>query len=104
MACPNFDRVRSTDQVADYSCSCDAGWTGKNCDQGVSIEEDKWKEHADYVVADVLECASNPCLNGAVCNEGANGYTCTCATGFTGTNCETNIDDCAAAPCVNGVW
>ena len=29
-------------------------------------------------------------------------YTCSCPTGFAGTNCETNIDDCAAAPCENG--
>ena len=32
----------------------------------------------------------------------ANGYECTCALGFTGANCETNIDDCATSPCVNG--
>ena len=23
-----------TNTVGDYSCSCDSGWTGKNCDEG----------------------------------------------------------------------
>ena len=31
-----------------------------------------------------------------------NGYECTCVAGFTGTNCETNINDCEGDPCVNG--
>ena len=30
------------------------------------------------------------------------GYACTCATGWTGTNCDENIDDCADDPCDNG--
>jgi hypothetical protein len=30
------------------------------------------------------------------------GYSCSCAVGFTGTNCEVNIDDCASNPCQNG--
>jgi len=29
-------------------------------------------------------------------------YTCTCAAGFFGTNCGTNIDECATKPCQNG--
>ena len=35
-------------------------------------------------------CNSDPCQNGATCNENNNqpGYTCTCAPGFTGTNCQ----------------
>ena len=31
-----------------------------------------------------------------------NGYECTCVVGFTGTNCETNINDCEGNPCING--
>ena len=31
-----------------------------------------------------------------------NNYNCTCAVGYFGRNCETNIDDCLPRPCVNG--
>ena len=31
-----------------------------------------------------------------------NGYECTCVVGFTGTNCETDINDCEGDPCVHG--
>ncbi|AUX33647.1 calcium-binding EGF-like domain-containing protein [Sorangium sp. So ce296] len=47
-------------------------------------------------------CASAPCQNGGACAATESGYTCTCAPGWTGTNCETNIDECAPSPCVHG--
>ena len=37
---------------------------------------------------DVNECASNPCKNNAACNDRVNGYTCSCASGWTGTHCD----------------
>eukprot|EP00563_Minutocellus_polymorphus_P004523 CAMPEP_0181026034 /NCGR_PEP_ID=MMETSP1070-20121207/3421_1 /TAXON_ID=265543 /ORGANISM="Minutocellus polymorphus, Strain NH13" /LENGTH=499 /DNA_ID=CAMNT_0023103193 /DNA_START=235 /DNA_END=1731 /DNA_ORIENTATION=+ len=48
-------------------------------------------------------CDSSPCQNGGQCTSSGSGYTCLCAgTGFTGTNCETNIDDCTPTSCANG--
>jgi hypothetical protein len=47
-------------------------------------------------------CASVPCKNGAECVNGASSYTCTCAKGYTGSECQTNIDDCSLSPCLNG--
>ncbi len=47
-------------------------------------------------------CAPNPCQNGGSCTNGWSGFTCSCAPGFTGTTCETDIDDCVADPCLNG--
>ena len=47
----------------------------------------------------------NPCQNDGSCENvvGDGTYTCTCATGFSGTFCETaDVDGCAAAPCANG--
>ena len=39
-------------------------------------------------VADLSECKSSPCHNGATCDEPAVGtYRCTCMAGFTGTVC-----------------
>ena len=38
-------------------------------------------------VADVDDCAAQPCHNGGTCIDGVNDYTCVCAVGFTGENC-----------------
>ena len=31
-----------------------------------------------------------------------NSYSCTCHAGWSGTNCDINIDDCLSQPCNNG--
>lgn len=38
--------------------------------------------------ADVNECQSHPCQNGANCTDKINGYLCMCVPGFVGINCE----------------
>lgn len=94
------------DLIKDYKCHCHAGYNGKNCE------------------VDIEECASFPCLNSALCLENSNqtlyemnylgffpafsyeaasGYRCVCSSGFTGENCETNIDDCEYNDCKNGI-
>ena len=40
-------------------------------------------------IADIDECSSNPCVNSGACVNAVNGYTCTCAGGYTGDHCET---------------
>ena len=42
------------------------------------------------VLADVDDCAANPCQNDGTCADGVNDYTCTCVTGFIGDMCETS--------------
>ena len=44
----------------------------------------------------------DPCGDRGLCRDAENDYTCACQPGYTGKNCETNIDECAAAPCQNG--
>ena len=36
----------------------------------------------------VLDCASNPCRNGATCYDRYYGFSCSCRSGFTGSRCE----------------
>ncbi|XP_061178089.1 cubilin-like [Saccostrea echinata] len=47
-------------------------------------------------------CASNPCRNGAVCQNSGNTYNCVCQPGYEGTQCQTNTNECASNPCQNG--
>lgn len=42
-------------------------------------------------------------MNGGICEDGLNSYTCNCNdTGHRGLQCQLNIDDCASDPCVHG--
>ncbi|MEO8797940.1 MAG: calcium-binding EGF-like domain-containing protein, partial [Polyangiaceae bacterium] len=49
-----------------------------------------------------LPCAAAPCLNGGTCTNAAASYSCSCPAGFTGTNCQTKVDNCAGNPCAHG--
>jgi N-acetylglucosamine-6-sulfatase len=50
-----------------------------------------------------LPCASSPCQNGATCTDmPVYTYQCTCPAGYTGTNCEIDINECDSNPCVHG--
>ena len=40
-------------------------------------------------VSDINECVSEPCRHNGTCNDHVNGFTCDCASGFTGICCET---------------
>ena len=40
---------------------------------------------------DIDECASSPCQSNGTCLDGIDSYTCNCASGFEGTNCETSM-------------
>ena len=110
-----------SDGVNSYTCSCAAGFTGKDCETSKSlyiiigycrpnfniVTLIKPKSaliyqgiYVKYLVAmpitycfyfvDINECAIIPCLNGGTCTDGVNNYTCSCAAGFTGNDCETS--------------
>ena len=54
------------DGINGYVCNCAPGYEKRHC--GVNTDE----------------CASDPCQNGATCNDQINGYDCTCAPGYAG--------------------
>jgi len=44
-------------------------------------------------------CISNPCLNGATCLNEIDNYICSCAPGYTGSNCEIGKFDVSLYGC-----
>ncbi|XP_033149615.1 fat-like cadherin-related tumor suppressor homolog [Drosophila busckii] len=65
-----------------YTCVCPMHLSGRRCEYGKF-------------------CAPNPCKNGGMCEEGDGVYHCMCR-GFTGPNCEIDVDECENQPCGNG--
>ena len=70
------------------------GYTGTNCQYGkLEVLENLKKVFCflkNKCLKKALPCTlSSPCLNNAKCtNNNLGGYTCTCLTGYTGTNCQ----------------
>ena len=54
------------------------------------------------MTAAITACDSSPCANGGSCTpmEPFN-FTCQCKVGYTGRNCEVNVDDCVSVTCPN---
>ena len=43
-----------------------------------------------FIYLDTDECVQSPCQNGGMCTDLVNAYSCACADGYEGTNCETS--------------
>uniref|UniRef100_A0A4W5QNZ2 PG-M n=1 Tax=Hucho hucho TaxID=62062 RepID=A0A4W5QNZ2_9TELE len=50
----------------------------------------------------IHSCAENICLNGGSCYRSGSFQSCSCAPGYSGDRCETEIDECQSNPCRNG--
>ena len=50
---------------------------------------------------DFNECYNDICANGGTCRNTPDSYECTCTYGYTGTNCEEEINACSQARCEN---
>jgi hypothetical protein len=83
-----------------YAVHCqDGGWQGEEqCSPGSSSCKDTHGHalpaHRATLCLDHDDCASNPCRNGADCNDALQNYTCACHPGFSGQHCEVDQDEC----------
>jgi hypothetical protein len=90
-----------------FSCSCVRGYANGTC--GYDYIQTAFYEQLCNVPSggtcnhDVNECASVPCQNGGECqaspahaNMLPDDYQCMCMDGFSGVNCEIDIDECEA--------
>ena len=62
-------------------------------------------EVVTITVTNGTHCFPNPCDRGACVvktNIGSESVNCDCPAGFVGPRCETDVNECASAPCLNG--
>ncbi|XP_038661287.1 versican core protein-like [Scyliorhinus canicula] len=64
--------------------------------------EDGETVHIPVMIPEVHLCEEYPCQNGGSCYPRGNSYICTCLPGYTGENCDIDIDECQSNPCRNG--
>uniref|UniRef100_UPI0037E9BCDA versican a n=1 Tax=Semicossyphus pulcher TaxID=241346 RepID=UPI0037E9BCDA len=60
------------------------------------------KKLGAYCFKEGNSCLEDICLNGGSCYQSGSIYTCSCAPGYGGDRCETDVDDCQSNPCRNG--
>jgi len=110
-----------------FSCACAAGYANGLCADS-NTRPPSWDVYCDIVQGDVDsgagtcnmdvdECAAAPCVNGGVCSDSTSlpdpdsldtfvpvpidAYRCDCPTGYAGTNCAEDVDECSPDPCLN---
>jgi hypothetical protein len=65
-----------TNRQDGYTCTCDNGWSGTNCDTPPD------------------RCINNACVNGATCISLSTNYMCECTPGYSGQFCEISPGMC----------
>ena len=70
------ERGTCTNGLDSYTCVCNAGYTGADCE------------------VDIDDCEGQRCSGNGLCMDEVNSYTCVCNAGYTGADCEDDIDEC----------
>jgi hypothetical protein len=131
MRCDNGGECVGNKTIVDcYKCICTPGFTGKLCDAPIVspmgcnppcqnggtcertgtgtlacvCQADFTGNQCETSVIATHPCVTSPnslCLNGGTCAMNGAGFLCSCAIGFTGTNCQTQqtITTCNPNPC-----
>ncbi|XP_040176616.1 neurocan core protein isoform X3 [Rana temporaria] len=76
----------------------------KEEDIGSGREEDstQWLIEGHSAQGEPQPCVHSPCLHMGTCQSNESTYSCICHKGYTGENCEIDIDECLSNPCQNG--
>lgn len=96
-------------------CHCPNGYTGEHCEKleklctAENCREPMICQQNKCICPENKMCTTcsslQPCRNGGVCTDLANGdYECRCSSGWTGRNCDKDIDECEIPKtCGNGI-
>ncbi|XP_019617020.1 PREDICTED: IgGFc-binding protein-like isoform X1 [Branchiostoma belcheri] len=86
--CISKNNIQCTEVTCDENafCGIQNGIQGCHCNNGY-VGNGSYCEFVDA-------CESSPCHNGACTNDNSGGYLCTCAAGWTGTNCDEDVNEC----------
>lgn len=96
-------------------CTCQTGYSGADCSTCAAGYTAALQGGQSVCVQDFCTAGDpsdgNPCENGGTCSNQASAYQCSCAAGYEGTNCETDINWCScskstcstgdSSPCMN---
>ncbi|XP_071826204.1 cubilin-like isoform X2 [Apostichopus japonicus] len=79
--------TENTGVLSGRTCTCPDGYSGNG-------------EGPNGCTPSAQACSNNPCVYGRCVPEGAT-YSCVCIPGYTGPNCDSDVNECASDPCLN---
>ncbi|OCT59202.1 hypothetical protein XELAEV_18001154mg [Xenopus laevis] len=81
----------------------DAAFHEKDLGSGLDEYSSLWMtEDHTSTQGEPQPCSHNPCLHMGTCQSNGSTYSCICHKGYSGENCEIDIDECLSDPCQNG--
>lgn len=92
--CYKAGTIECINQWADRTCICKTGYGGNDCSENIDECENNKKEHEENPGRVQLLCKNNADCVDQTANDNPRGYRCRCWYGWTGENCETDINEC----------